>query len=424
MQNRNHSLVWYLFISVIVIIMIIGIFLAGRFTALPDNDSAVNTALSRNAASTVRSHSSLSSIHTVRRLPSDSTSENRVKQFSEQIEDILSQNDQLDRTRSWVEFIDGLSGDEFPDVLTAFQANGVTRERMGEYALLLNAWAKIDPLAALDYTTANTTTPFARKTILTTWAQNDQEAAIAWAKNNYKGDGANPWLVGVIRGIAGNDIERATELMNTLPYSRESREALAAILPAVIDMEPEAARKWIDAISNERLRTGAMDRIIEKLAAVDPQGTLDWMLATPGRTTDRKMDNVFSLWARRDEKAAIDSYQQLPPGKERSNALRGIINAMANKDPKVVAEFLDSNSGDATDHVYEQFVWSSFHKDPSFAISYIGRIQNEATRNNMYSRTLNAWMRRDESAAFSWIESNQLPLSVIKRIEKRLQTRK
>ena len=424
MQNRNHSLVWYLFISAIVIIIIVGIFLTGRFSALPDNGSAVNTAVSRNTASIARSRSNSSSIRTDYRRLSDSTPENRVKQFSEQIEDILSQNDQLDRTRSWVEFIDGLSGDEFPDVLTAFQENGVTRERMGEYALLLNAWAKIDPLAALDYTTATTTTPFARQTILRTWAQNDQEAAIAWAKNNYKGDGANPWLVGVIRGIAGNDLERATELMNTLPYSRESRSALAAILPAVIDMEPEAARKWIDAISNERLRAGAMDRIIEKLAAVDPQGTLNWMLANPGHTTDKKMDNVFNSWMRRDEKAAIDSYQQLPHGKERSNALRGIINAMANKDPQIAAEFIDSNSDDATDHVYEQFVWSSFHKDPSFAISYIGRIQNEAKRNNMYSRTLNAWMRRDESAAFAWIESNQIPLSVIKRIEKRLQKRK
>ena len=427
MQNRNHSLLWYLFISTIVITMIVAIFLAGRFSALPDNDSVVNTAASRNTTidrSNPHYSSRSSTASTPCSLSSATKTGNRVILFSEQIEDIFSQNDPLDRTRSWVEFIDGLSSDEFPDVLAAFQGNGITRERMGEYALLLNAWGKLDPLAALDYTTANTTTPFASQTVLATWARNDPEAAIAWAQNNYKGDGANPWIVGVIRGIAGNDPARATELMNSLPYSRERGEALAAILPAVIDMGPEDARKWIDAIPDERLRTGAMDRIVEKLAAVDPQGTLDWMLATPGRTTDRKMDNVFSLWVRHNEKAAIESYQQLPPGKERSNALRGIINAMADKDPQVAAKFLDSNSDDATDHVYEQFAWNTFHKNPAFAVTYIGRIQNKAMRNNMYSRTLYAWMRRDESAAFAWIQSNQLPLPVIKRLEKQMQTRK
>ena len=84
--------------------------------------------------------------------------------------------------------------------------------------MLLSAWAKHDPLAALDYASANTGSPFARQSILTSWAATDPIAAMRWAEDNHEGNEANPWMVGVIRGIAASDPERATQLMNSMPY--------------------------------------------------------------------------------------------------------------------------------------------------------------------------------------------------------------
>ncbi len=212
--------------------------------------------------------------------------------------------------------------------------------------------------------------------------------------------------------------------MNSLPYSRERGDALSAMLPTILAMGPQATRDWISSIPDERLRAGATDRVVDQIAKTDPRGTIDWLLSNPGRTTDRKIDDVFSHWTRADQGAAIASYQNLPAGGARSNALRGIVNSMAGGDPRAAASFLDSHSTDANDHVYEQFVWHSFRQDPSLAVDYISRIDNQREQQKMYSRTLDSWLRRDEPAALSWIQRNPVPDPVGKYLDKKMQERR
>jgi len=423
----------HLTLAAAVLTLGIGAFFAGRSSA-PSGD---NTDAGRHAGAMLptkslhagRSGSALSRSHraasrTARRAAAETGSDHSDTPANERMAGILAQVDPLDRTRSWVEFLDRLSADEFNDVIVAFRENGVPKDRMDEYAMLLSAWAKLDPLSALDYASANTASPFARQTILATWSATDPESAIRWAEANHEGDGANPWLVGVIRGIASTDPIRATDLMNSLPYSRERGDALSAMLPTILAMGPEATRNWVSSIPDERLRAGAMDRVVDQIAKTDPQGTIEWMLSNPGRTTDRKVDDVFSQWMKADQGAAIAGYQNLPAGGARSNALRGIVNSMASEDPRAAANFLESHSADANDHVYEQFAWHSFRQDPALAANYIGRIENQHDRDKMYSRALDSWLRIDESAALSWIQSNPLPASVVKRLDREMQKRR
>jgi len=425
--NPNH-----LTLGAAILTLGIGAFVAGRTSAPSGDDTADSHASAMRQTKSPhagRSGSALSRSHraasrTARHGAAEPGSGRGDTPASERMTGILAQVDPLDRTRSWVEFLDRLSADEFNDVIVAFRENGVPGDRMDEYAMLLSAWAKLDPLSALDYASANTGSPFARQTILATWSTTDPEAAIRWAEANHDGDGANPWLVGVIRGLASADPIRATELMNSLPYSRERGDALSAMLPTILAMGPEATRNWVSSLPDERLRAGAMDRVVDQIAKTDPQGTIDWMLSNPGRTTDRKIDDVFSRWINADQGAAVACYQNLPAGGARSNALRGIVNSMASDDPRAAANFLESHSTDANDHVYEQFAWHSFRQDPALAADYIGRIENQKDRDKMYSRALDSWLRRDEPAALAWMRSNTLPDPVVKRLEREMQRRR
>jgi len=335
----------------------------------------------------------------------------------------LDQADPVDRARSWIDFLDQLSSDEFLDVITAFREGGVPEDRMGEYAMLLSSWARTDPIAALDYASENTGSHFARQTILATWATSDPDAALSWAEANHEGDGANPWLVGVIRGIAGTDPERATDIMLSLPFSRERGEALSAILPKILEQGADSAREWAMAITDEKLRDGAIRRIAEKLASTDPAGTADWLVTNPGEASSRTMDDVFSAWVKTDDSAAKSYFQNLAPGEARSNALRGIVNAMAWEDPREAATFMDQHSADATDRVVQQFVWHSFREEPSIAADYIGKIDNQEERDRTYNRMLDGWLQRDEQAAMSWMAGNTLPEGVVKNLEHRIQER-
>lgn len=337
------------------------------------------------------------------------------------MEELMRTADPLERTSAWLEFVNSIDPSEFESVVASFRALGMTDSRMGEYSVLLSAWAKKDPLQALEYAQAHTGNPFARNTILTTWAGYDPEGAIRWANEHHEGDGGNPWMIGVIRGLAASDPVRASQLLAGMPFSEERGEALGALLPSILSQGADAARLWAEGISDEMLKEGAIARVAEALAAKDPAGTADWLARNPGDAADRSMDNVISAWMDTDQDSAIAYYKNLPTGDTRTNALRGVANSMALEDPKAAANFIDANAADADDKVYQQFVWHSYGEAPEIAANYIGKLSDTREQERMYQRVLDGWLRRDFQAASNWIGSNPLPEGVQQRLQRRMQ---
>lgn len=336
------------------------------------------------------------------------------------LESIVRGENPLERNRALLAYLDQLGPGEFEDAVAHFRSLGLTEARMGEYSLLLTAWAQADPTAALAYARENTRGGFAQDTILTTWATTDPEAAIRWAQSNHEGDDPNPFLPGIIRGLAQSDPARATELLATLPRSGERGKGLDFILPHLLQQGTEATREWITALSDESLKNGAMLRVAEQFAATDPAGTASWLLANPGEASQRRIDDVYGTWAAKDSQAAVSSFAALPAGEARSDALRGVIGSVASSDPKQALSLLDRYPNDVDDRIVRDFVQSSFRNDPATAASQISRIGDEREREQAYRRTLGAWVDRDSAAALAWMQSNPVPDSVRERINRRL----
>lgn len=338
------------------------------------------------------------------------------------LESIIRGDDPVARNRAFLAYLDQLDPTEIKDAVDKFRSLGITEERFSEYSMLLTVWAKSDPTAALAYAKENTRGGFAMNTIMSAWAANDPDAALAWAKANHdQTQGENPYLVGIIRGLASTDLAKATEILGQMGFSETRGEALAGLLPHILSQGPEAAREWIASISDEQLRNGAMARVAEQLAAVDPKGTADWLLANPGEATQRNMDDVISKWMEKDQTAAMAYYQALPAGEARSNALRGVVNSLAMENPKAAAAYMDNHPADLNDRVVQQFVWHSFGEDPNLAVSYIAKISDQGERDGTYRRLIDGWLRQDEASARTWLQSNQLPPSVQQHVQNSLQ---
>lgn len=331
---------------------------------------------------------------------------------------IMRGENPLDRNRALLAFIDQLGPGDFEDAVAQFRKMGITDQRFGEYALLLSAWAKLDPLAALAYAKANTRSNFATGTILTTWASNDPEAAIRWAEANHQGDGANPYLAGIIRSLAGTDPVRATQLLTGMPKSQERGEALDAMMPHLLTQDNTAVRAWIEALPDASLKDGAMMRAATTLAASDPAGTATWLAANPGQASQRMMDDVYAVWADKDLQGAINTISAVPDPQNRSNALRGVVNNLANSDPQAAVALMNRYPNDVSDRMVQQFVWHSFGSDPSLAINQINRIADEGQRNDMYSRMVGSWLSKDPNAANAWLQNNPLPAAVQQQLDK------
>lgn len=339
------------------------------------------------------------------------------------MEALMRTADPIERSKAWLDFVNSVDPSEFESVVASFRTLGMTETRMTEYSMLLSAWAKKDPLQALEYAKANTGNRFARNTILTTWAAYDPEGAIRWAEQNNtaeEGEG-NPWMIGVIQGLAANDPARASQLLAGMNFSEERGEALSALIPNILAQGPDAAKAWATSMTDESLREGAIARIADSLAAKDPAGTAAWLLQNPGEAADRTMDDVITTWMEQDKDSAMAYYKGLPAGDMRSNALRGVANSLAMTDPRAAADFLDANAGDANDRVYEQFVWHSFGEAPEIAVNYIGKVSNANQQERMYGRMLDGWLRRDYNAASQWISQNSLPQNVSDRVQRRMQ---
>jgi hypothetical protein len=349
--------------------------------------------------------------------PSDSTG--TIADRLARMEAIVRGENPLDRNRALLAFIDKLAPGDFEQVVANFRSLGITDSRLGEYSLLLTAWAQADPYSALNYARQNTSNSFATDTILTSWASTDVDAAIRWAEANFTGDGANPHMPGIIRGLIDSDPARATQLLAAMPRSEERAKGLDFMIPHLLQQGSEATRAWIAAITDESLRNGAILRTAEKLALTDPAGTASWLLANPGEAAQRRMDDVYSAWAKQDKQAALSSLNALPAGDNRSNALRGMVSSVASADPQSALTLMDQYASDVTDRVVQNFIWHSYGTDPAIAASQISRIADEGQRDRMYRRMLDNWIERDPASAQAWIQANALPQSIRDRIASR-----
>jgi len=322
------------------------------------------------------------------------------------LDGIMRSEDALDRYRMMLSFVDGLGLEDFESAVSEFRAMGMTERRMGEYAMLLSAWAELDPVGALEYARANTGTPFATDTIIASWASVDPDAAIRWAEDNHSGEGANPFLVGIIRALASTDPGRATQLLTSMPRSVERGSALDGFLPALLAQGEGATKDWINALQDDALRSGAMMRVAEKFAASDPQGTIAWLMDNPSEATRRSMDDVFRVWADKDGSAAMSAYLAMPAGENRSNALRGIVTNIAGSDPQQAVALMDRYSQDVSERTVRHFAWRTFGSNPELAVDQIARVQDQESRSWMYRRLVGSWMERDNAAASQWLQRN------------------
>lgn len=340
------------------------------------------------------------------------------------LESIVRGENALDRNRALLAFIDQLGPNDFAQAVNSFRALDITETRMGEYSLLLTAWAEMNPLSALYFTRDNTNASFATNTILTSWATRDPEAAIRWAQAEHQSEGPNPYLAGIIRGLAETDPTRATDLMTSLPRSTERAEALNYFIPHLLKQGPDATRSWIATIADESLRNGAIVRSARQLADADPAATASWLLENPGEASDRRLDDVYRVWAKKDSQAALAALNALPPGDNRSNALKGMVSGITVENPKEALDLMNQYSADLTDRVVQNFIWYSYDSEPSIAASQIARITNERDRDRMYRRLLDNWMERDPSTAQTWIQTNSLPQSITEHLTERAEKSK
>lgn len=400
-------------------------FFAGKALAPQAADSRANqanaTKSSNNTQTVLRSDGSVANTSSARSRLEAAPMVRSGSSKTEIIADIARHPDRIERANALLALIDTLAPDDFQEVVESFRELGLTGSRQGEYAILLSAWAKVNPTEALTYAQESTEGNFASNTILATWAGSEPDSAIAWANDNFEGEGANPLLVGIIRGLAPNDLSRATGLLESLPRSRERGSALNSTIQLLVSRDPEDAKLWAANIEEDFLRSGAYAATAEAIGAKNVSEAAQWLAETGDvDALNRVAEDLASDWYREDPEQSAAWVSTLPAA-AMSEAAEGIVSNIVQDSPVEAAQWLsevaNSNPEANFDSSIRELVSRSAREDPELAAVWIGGLSNQNTQTRFYQRVLGDWRRREPAAAEAWVQnnSNTLPEAVTRR---------
>ncbi|MES2922401.1 MAG: hypothetical protein V4819_12685 [Verrucomicrobiota bacterium] len=324
--------------------------------------------------------------------------------------------DAFERQRALMDLIDTLGPAEFAGVADQFRELDHIGDTRGEYALLLRGWAKADPLTALEYVAKHPGGEQGRSTILSTWAGNDAAGAERWALDHHEGDGPNPYMASVIRGVAGNDVAEASRMAQSMPLSRERGEAVDAITQALFLQGIDAAMAFPATITDEALRGGFVAAIANRLIGKDVNKAAEWVASMPqGDIQNRAARSVADALANKDTQAAAAWVRTLKP-EAQSEAARGVIPVMSRDDIAGTARWVSGLVGTPNyDNVVEEFVWSCNTRAPEQSAAWIQGVSDPQQQRRLFQRMLGEWAQKDAAAVKQWVASNTVPDDIRRR---------
>jgi hypothetical protein len=324
--------------------------------------------------------------------------------------------DPLERQTALMELLARLGPGELAAVAEQYRNLDHFGDSQGEYDLIMRGWAKADPLAALAFAEKLPDGRRDTSTILASWAGADAAAAERWALDHHTGDGPNPYMAAVIRGIAAYDLAHASQLAQTMPASRERNAAVDSITRALLMQGAEAAMAFPASIPDAALRAGFVAAIADRLAAKDPAQAAKWLVTSADADSQKSAArSVAQALAKSDPAAATAWLRKLQPDAQAA-AARGIIPVMSSTDIAKTASWASSLAGiPGYDGVVEEFVWSCDYRAPEQSAAWIQGVANPEQRRHLYYAMLGEWAKRDAGAVKAWVSNNTVPADVLRR---------
>ena len=282
--------------------------------------------------------------------------------------------DLISRLGSYLDAVRALDGSNVNEVVTAFEELPKGYGRHLEMKLLMRSWAAIDPEAALAYAN-NSLDPkserrFGVSEVLAGWANSDPQGAVAWAKansNNAKNED-NAMLVGIIRGLAENNLTVADELFRELPEGGARWQASTFLAQEYAKLGTEEAIKWAENFptNDSRMKETILGQLGARLAREDLAGTADWVSRIEhDKGSQRITDNLLTQWVSKDAPAASEWVLRLEDSQKRTYAMKQLTARWSLTDPVSTAKWLNTLSASPEmDSAVGEFVSRISTRDP------------------------------------------------------------
>ncbi len=349
-------------------------------------------------------------------------------------------NDPLLRQKMLAALIENLTVDNAEAAFSALRENrrgrGFGRGGDSELRLLANAWGRIDGAGAV--ATLREMAEEAGENggwrggrggggelfgeimgALAGWATVDGAAATAYL-DTIEGDREKGMAgFGVIQGLLVNGVGEAMSFVQSMSTEggRAQEMYMGMIAGEVLEQGEDAAKSWVDSLTDDSLKSGALTRLTMELMQDDREAAAEWLVKYgDDDAATGAVDRLADSWSREDPQAVLEWADQLS-GATKAAAYEEAMQSWAREDPTAAGEFLGglaaSLERDAAAGAYAESV---SREDPVTAMDWAQTIQDESIRQETVKEVAQDWYRVDQAAAKEWIEASGLPEATVTEI--------
>jgi hypothetical protein len=306
-------------------------------------------------------------------------------------------------------FLDASVATDAASFATLERLPTIQRRSLERFALL--ALAETDPEGALARAEAR---PLGRErsallqTLARTFARQYPEAAYAWVQS--RPPSSSEALSGVLRGIAEVDFDRALGISFTaLDKSGSAAHADASVIASVLPLIDAAERaEHFAQLANRLLslqgppEASVLTTVIGRWSRADSAGALSWVIANAERLDTAVLLSVARETARTDG-ALVRSMLERLPVEHRTAWVTGAAGAMAETDPSAALRFLEPFQDQPLYRAaYTSAVRSLAQRDPNAAAQHALSQREPAVRSAAVGAIAGIWARGDAEAAQRW----------------------
>ncbi len=325
---------------------------------------------------------------------------------------LFESTDPLSRMGKFIDVLRNLNENNIEGVLEAFEKLPENQGRAQELKLLFCAWGRFDAKAAIAY--AENMGPgekiFASRAALASWATKEPKAALNWADSQEDPQKISEYVVGIVEGVATNDMKAATELMFSIDQINYRYQAASLLVKDNLQRGIDHTLQWAESLpeSDPAVKRNIYTQVASALAKEDPRRGAEWaMKVSEGETRSSVIATVINYWARESNQEAAEWVQQLPEGDSRYKAIEQMVNQWAWRDPASTAEWL--NQFPATtkmDSSIDNFARRIASKEPEIAADWANSIQDDSRKQRAIEYVYQNWKSRNAAEANAWATLN------------------
>jgi hypothetical protein len=302
----------------------------------------------------------------------------------------LNSNDPVERLHAFASLLKEPDAQKIQTALETYESLPGGPGRFSELKMLAFAWGQVDPQGALEWAQKQQhwDEHIASSSIMDSWARNDADAAISWAKENFDGE-ENPYFVGIINGLSETSLIQATDLMTELPYGRVRGRAAHILFEKVWSKGEDMAIDWAENLPQGSLQDFAYGELGEKVARSDMNRAVEWVESMDESSIKVAVsEDVSREMAKQDPSGAGTWVMQMPDGASKEVAITQIAKIWSKKDPVATANWINQfPQGTNVDSAIEILVKQISGTDPEGALSWASTISNPDRRQKLVQET-------------------------------------